>query len=154
MELRTHSQRGDRLSLGMDKQCHPRLYWSCNHLSMLRLKLNHVYKGPLFVDILWIIFFNKDQFCYIQMFFFSLILVIFTQKSILSLLKTLWFVVKTEWIRLMTKLSERAVCTFVITLPPINFVRLTKWGLVIARSFISRNRIRRDNNRAYTSIML
>ena len=37
-------QRCNRWSLGMDKQFHPALFWACNYLSMLGLKLNHVSK--------------------------------------------------------------------------------------------------------------
>ena len=37
-------QRLYRLSLGMDKYFHPTLYWACDYLSMLGLKLNHVSK--------------------------------------------------------------------------------------------------------------
>ena len=36
--------RCNRWSLGMDKLFHPTLYWACNYLSMLGLKLNHVSK--------------------------------------------------------------------------------------------------------------
>ena len=37
----------NRWSLGMDKWFHPILYYGCNYLSMLGLKLNHVSKrGP------------------------------------------------------------------------------------------------------------
>ena len=40
-------QRCNRWSLGMDKWFHPTLYWACDYLSMLGLKLNHVSKsGP------------------------------------------------------------------------------------------------------------
>ena len=40
-------QRLHRWSLGMDKLFHPTLYWSCDYLSVLGLKLNHVSKrGP------------------------------------------------------------------------------------------------------------
>ena len=43
-------QRLHRWSLGMDKKCHPTLYNVCNHLSLLRLKLNHVGKrGPWYL---------------------------------------------------------------------------------------------------------
>ena len=38
-------QRFNRWSLGMDKWFHPTLYWACDYLSMLGLKLNHVSKG-------------------------------------------------------------------------------------------------------------
>ena len=37
-------QRCNRWSLGMYKLFHPTLYWACDYLSMLRLKLNHVSK--------------------------------------------------------------------------------------------------------------
>ena len=37
-------QRCNRWSLGMDKWFHPTLYWACDYLSMLGLKLNHVSK--------------------------------------------------------------------------------------------------------------
>ena len=37
-------QRCNRWSLGMDEQFHSTLYWACNKLSMLGLKLNHVSK--------------------------------------------------------------------------------------------------------------
>ena len=37
-------QRCNRWSLGMDKIFYPTLYWACNYLSMLGLKLNHVSK--------------------------------------------------------------------------------------------------------------
>ena len=37
-------QRLHRWSLGMDKQFHPTLYWTCDYLSMLGLKFNHVSK--------------------------------------------------------------------------------------------------------------
>ena len=41
-------QRLHRWSLGMDKQFRPILYWVCNYISMLGLKLNHVIKsGPM-----------------------------------------------------------------------------------------------------------
>ena len=40
-------QRCNRWSLGMDKQFHLTLYQTCNYLSMLGLKLNHVKKGLL-----------------------------------------------------------------------------------------------------------
>ena len=40
-------QRFHRWSLGMDKQFHPTLYSTCDYLSMLGFKLNHVSKrGP------------------------------------------------------------------------------------------------------------
>ena len=40
-------QRCNRWSLGMDKWFHPKLCWTCDYLSMLGLKLNHVSKrGP------------------------------------------------------------------------------------------------------------
>ena len=40
-------QRCNRWSLGMDKLFHPTLYWACDYLSMLGLKLNRVCKsGP------------------------------------------------------------------------------------------------------------
>ena len=40
-------QRLHRWSLGMDKKSHPLLYWACDYLSMLVLKLNHISKsGP------------------------------------------------------------------------------------------------------------
>ena len=35
-------QRCDRWRLGMDKYFHPTFCWSCDYVSMLRLKLNHV----------------------------------------------------------------------------------------------------------------
>ena len=45
-------QRLHHWSLGMDKWFHPILYWTCDYLSMLGLKLNHVskrgYKWPTF----------------------------------------------------------------------------------------------------------
>ena len=37
-------QRLHRWSLGMDKKFRPILYWVCNYISMLGLKLNHVSK--------------------------------------------------------------------------------------------------------------
>ena len=43
-------QRCNRWSLGMDKYFHSTLYWACDYLSMLGLKLNHVSKrsyGPV-----------------------------------------------------------------------------------------------------------
>ena len=40
-------QRWNRWRLGMDKYFHPTLYWICNYLSMLRLKLTPVsHRGP------------------------------------------------------------------------------------------------------------
>ena len=40
-------QRCSRWSLGMDKLFHPTLYWVCDYLSMLGLRLNHVSKSGL-----------------------------------------------------------------------------------------------------------
>ena len=40
-------QRCNRWGLGMERWFHPTLYWECNYLSMMGLKLNHVSKnGP------------------------------------------------------------------------------------------------------------
>ena len=40
----SHLKWCSRWSLGMDKLFHPTLFWACNYLSMLGLKLNHVSK--------------------------------------------------------------------------------------------------------------
>ena len=37
-------ERYNHWSLGMDMYLHPTLYWACDYLSMLELKLNHVSK--------------------------------------------------------------------------------------------------------------
>ena len=47
-------QRLRRLSLGMDKQFHPRLFWKCEYLCMLRLKLIHVSNGALFTNMYYL----------------------------------------------------------------------------------------------------
>ena len=47
MKFLIHSQWLHRWSLGIDKCCHPMIYWVCDYFSMLGLKLNHVCKrGP------------------------------------------------------------------------------------------------------------
>ena len=38
-------QRCKRWCLGMDKQYHPTLYWTCNYLSMIGSKSNHIHKN-------------------------------------------------------------------------------------------------------------
>ena len=44
-------QRMNRWSLGMDKELHITLNWTCDYLSMLGLKLQHVSKGgPWYID--------------------------------------------------------------------------------------------------------
>ena len=45
-------QRCNRWSLGMDKQFHPTLYWTCGFLFMLALKPIHVSKWDLYVTIM------------------------------------------------------------------------------------------------------
>ena len=39
-------QRLHRWSLGMDKLFHPALYWACNYLSVIGLKLIHIIRNP------------------------------------------------------------------------------------------------------------
>ena len=50
-------------SLGMDKWFHPKLYWTCDYLSMLGLELNHISKSYVQRLFMW---FCPDGECLIR----------------------------------------------------------------------------------------
>ena len=116
-------QRCNRWSLGMDKSFHPTVYWACNYLSMLRLKLNYASKrGP------WIPVIHCHLHCCVRNKLTN------TSQPIGEWADTIWGSLLIERTRNISKARERYLC-FILCLR--NFEKLLYNRLLSFKSFKS-----------------